>query len=79
MAALAIEILPVANAGNTDDADLVGDFIDDSIAPDSDSPVVFRTNKLSATGWPGIFSECSDRSRQLWTNFGGDPIEVVFR
>lgn len=79
MTALAIGILPVANAGDADDEDFIGNFIDDSKAPDPDPPVVFRTDKLSATGWTGIFSECSDRSRQLRTNFGGVPFEVLFR
>ena len=39
-----VGIFAMADAGDADDSDFVGDFIDDSIAAHADPPVIFRTD-----------------------------------
>ena len=79
MVGSAIGVLTVADAGDADNPDLVGDVIDDSVTSDPDPPIVIRTYELPATGWTRILSECPDRGRQLWSDFRGDPLEILFR
>ncbi len=74
----AVGVLPVADAGDADDSDFIGDFIDDSIASDTDPPVIFRANEFPTTGRTRVLGECSDRARQLRPDFRGDPLEIFF-
>jgi len=41
---------------HTQNAGFIGDFINDSVVADPDSPIVFQTDQFPATGRPGIFS-----------------------
>jgi hypothetical protein len=74
-----IRILPMTDAGDADDSDLVSNFVDNPIVSDSDAPVVFRADEFPAALRAGIFGEGYDGWRQLRPEFWSDSLEILFR
>jgi len=57
----AIDFTSVSNAIHAYHANRVGNFVNDAVIPNANSPVIVRSGKFSATGWARIFRETLNR------------------
>ena len=75
----AIHFAAVAHAVDADDANLVGDFVNDALVAHADAPVVFASGQLAATGRARVRRERLNRRDDAVVNLGGESREVFLR
>lgn len=66
----------MTNAVDPQDPNRIGDFVNDAIVTNANSPVVLRSHQFAATDWARVFRKRRDSGDHTRSNVRSKPPQV---